>query len=77
MFFSSQDWSDAHRHQLWSIPTAGGKPILYEVNIGLINRIAVHPDGRRLALHARRNEPRQQWVLERFVPPAMAASPKK
>jgi hypothetical protein len=77
IFFSTQDWSDAHKHQLWSIPAAGGKPTLYDVNIGLINRIAVHPDGRRLALDARRNEPRQLWVLERFLPPAKAQAKKR
>jgi dipeptidyl aminopeptidase/acylaminoacyl peptidase len=74
LLFSTQDWSDAHKHQLWSIAAAGGKPTLYDVNIGLINHIAVHPDGRRLALQARRNEPDQQWVLERFLPPAKSAA---
>jgi Tol biopolymer transport system component len=77
LLFSTQDWSDAHKHQLWSIAAAGGKPTLYDVNIGLINHIAVHPDGRRLALDARRNEPRQQWVLERFLPPAKPGAMKK
>ena len=67
LLFSTQDWSDTHRHQLWSIPAAGGKPTLYDVNIGLINRIAVNPDGRRLACPPQRAAPA---VGSRALPPA-------
>ncbi|MCX6545997.1 MAG: tetratricopeptide repeat protein [Acidobacteria bacterium] len=79
IFFSTYAGTGERDGQLWSIPAGGGPVVRYDTNIGLINNIAVHPDGRRLALHARRYEPDQMWVLERFLPPAngKAATAKK
>lgn len=76
IIFSTQDWSGDRGDQLWSIPAGGGQAVRYDTNIGLITQIAVHPDGRGLALGARRNEPDQMWVLERFLPPAKPPAKK-
>jgi dipeptidyl aminopeptidase/acylaminoacyl peptidase len=72
IFFSTAPETGDRDGQLWSIPATGGQAVRYDTNVGLITHIAVHPGGRRLALGARRNEPDQMWVLERFLPPAQA-----
>ena len=69
LYFSTQTFDDADS-ALWSIPVAGGTPVRSRVSVGLINQIAIHPGGRRVALGARRNLPSEMWVLENFLPPA-------
>ena len=69
LYFSTQVFDGADS-ALWSIPVEGGTPVRSKVSIGLINQIAIHPGGRRVALGARRNLPSEMWVLENFLPPA-------
>ena len=76
IFFGTQDLSGDGGGQFWSIPAHGGRATPSGVNMGRIYHIAVHPDGRRLALDIRGNEPYQLWVLERFLPPAKKAPVK-
>jgi hypothetical protein len=69
LYFSTQEFGGTS-HGLWSIPVEGGTPVRSQVSIGLINQIAIHPGGGRVALGARRNLPSEMWVLENFLPPA-------
>lgn len=70
LLFGTQNWRGDTLEQLWSIPAGGGTPVRYDTNVGLITSIAVNPDGRRIALGARRNDPDGMWVLRGFLPPA-------
>jgi len=60
--------SEGYRDELIRIPAAGGPPVpLFQT--GIIHDIAVHPDGRHLAVATWR-ESRATYVMENLFPPA-------
>ncbi len=57
--------------ELWQVPADGGTPQKL-ANLPLINRVSVHPDGRRLAISAG-SVRAEIWVMEHLVPTVTAA----
>ncbi len=55
-------------YDVWRVPVDGGAAEKLEVALPGINRISVHPDGRRLAISAG-SAKFEAWVLENLVPP--------
>lgn len=63
---------DEAQRGLWFVSADGGEPrkvALTGVNDKLITRLAIHPDGKQLALLAQGTGKSEIWALENFLPP--------
>jgi len=58
--------------RLWRIPIEGGEPLEIELETNLID-LSVHPDGQHIAFGAWKRQPAEVWVMENFLPAAVAA----
>ncbi|HSJ65404.1 MAG TPA: hypothetical protein VK922_16040 [Gemmatimonadaceae bacterium] len=56
-----------HRHELWTVPAAGGTPRKLPVEVDAIQNVRVHPDGRRFVF-AKGAAQSEVWVLENALP---------
>ena len=68
---------DETQSGLWYISANGGEPrkfALSGVEAKNVTRLAIHPDGKQLALSASGTDKSELWALENFLPPL--ADPK-
>jgi Tol biopolymer transport system component len=53
--------------EVWRVPVRGGKTESTDLAMPRLRDLSIHPDGRRLAFAAGRNE-FEVWVMENFLP---------
>ncbi len=59
-------------NELWRVPAEGGTPQKLAITLPRMNRLSVHPDGRRLAISAGSGK-NEVWVMENLLPSLSAA----
>jgi len=60
------------RTTLWRVPVAGGPAEQTGLSMPGLNRVQVHPDGRRIFFVSNDSGPGEIWALENFLPKAPA-----
>jgi Tol biopolymer transport system component len=75
LFGQKENSEDLAHHQtveLWRISAEGGEPVKLGLGMDLLQFLAVHPDGRRIAFTAGQYAA-EVWVMENFLPAAVAS----
>jgi hypothetical protein len=58
---------------VWRIPAEGGEPQKTELAMEGLRSLRFHPDGKRIAFSAGRQQ-YEVWVMENFLPPLKSAT---
>ena len=63
-YFEDGEWGTI---ELWRVAADGGEPRKIGVTVKRMSQLSIHPDGRRLAFSAGRNND-EVWMMENFLP---------